>query len=94
MSNKLLGGTGISVTLEAEAGASQAHPQQVIRGLSWQWTPHLSGPWAGPGKFFLYVLDGWGKRKTILAGGERTLSLLMSLAFSVEHKVLLSFFLN
>lgn len=58
MSNKLFGGTGISLTFEGEAGASQAHPQQVIWGLALQWTPLLSGPWAGPGQLFLCVLDG------------------------------------
>lgn len=82
------------MTLEAEAGASQAHPQQVIRGLSWQWTPQLSGP--GLAQESSFLCPGWvGKRKTILAGGERTLSLLMSFNQpDVRHKVLLSFFLN
>lgn len=39
MSNRLLGNIGISLTLPGEAGDSQAHPQQVIWGLSWQWAP-------------------------------------------------------
>lgn len=89
MSNRLLGDTGIYVTLEGEAGDSQAHPRQVIWGLSWQWTPQLNVPLGRP-ETTVYVCPGWdGEReRQFWQVVKEALSLLTSLAFGVEHEVL------
>lgn len=89
MSNRLLRDTGIYLTLEGEAGDSQAHPQQVIWGLSWQWTPQLSRP-LGWSRTAVSVCPGWGgeRGRRFWQVVKEALSLPMSLAFGVEHKVL------
>jgi hypothetical protein len=43
MSNRPLGDTGVSLTMEGKAGDSQAHPCKVSWDLSWQWIPRLTG---------------------------------------------------
>lgn len=75
MSNRLLGDTGIYVTLEGEAGDSQAHPRQVIWGLSWQWTPQLSVSLCWPGTA-VSVCTGWdGERRQFWQVVKEALSL-------------------